>query len=89
VRSLQTAVSGQCASVCQLERPLPVSHPGWLLSACKRAGRNSSRARLAVSLLTTHEVRLGRIGQRHVSSPDIALCVVRRSYTCRIFHPFF
>lgn len=71
---------------------LPASDPGWPLSACKRAGRNSSRARLAVSLsyyfIYTHEVRIGRIGQRHVSSPDIALSVVRRSYTCRFFHSY-
>lgn len=66
--------------------------PSWLAAPGLQASRppySRSRARVAVSLPPTHEVRLGRIGRRHVSSPDIALCVVRRSYTCRIFHPFF
>ena len=82
MRSLQTAVSSQCASVCQLERPLPSD-------ILVGRARLASERPLAVSLHTTHEVRIDRIGRRHVSPPDIALCVARRSCTCRIFHSFF
>ena len=93
VRSLQTAVSVHARALCQLQTPvcppdIPVGHSRLASEQGVIAVEHGSPShliqptRFALTACGRAAYSATMVRQGHVSASDIALSVVRRSYTC-------